>query len=159
MSQVYKVVGPDGKVTYSDTPPEPQKAPNASTLSGVTGGVSASNAAPKLRHGLWEFQRTFVINDVPKSITTQNCTDPISTMSLWQKTMTKVGCTYEDTRRSGNRYTQASACRLDGIAMDRQYTKELELSGQDAYVLKEFASGGSQPPMSSVTRARRVGDC
>ena len=158
-AQVYKVVGPDGKVTYSDKPPEGKNAPNTSTLSGVAGGASDANAAPKLRHGLWEFQRTFVIKGVPKDIKTQNCTDPISTMSFWQKTMTKVGCTYEDTRRSGNRYTQASACKLDGIAMDRQYTKVLEVSGQESYVLTESASGGSQPPMSSVTRARRLGDC
>ena len=153
------MVGPDGKVTYSDKPPEAKNASKASTLSGVAGGASDSNAAPKLHHGLWEFQRTFVINDVPKIIKTQSCTDPVSTMSFWQKTMTKVGCTYEDTRRSGNRYSQASACKLDGIAMNRRYTKVLEVSGPEAYVLTESASGGSQPPMSSVTRARRVGGC
>lgn len=159
LAQVQKVIGPDGKVTYSDQPPEPNQGAKASVLPGRVAGSSAASVAPKLRRGLWEFRRSFVIDGANKDVTTQNCTDPVSTMSFWQQSLTKVGCTYEDTRRSGNRYTQASTCRIDALAMDRRYMKTLEVSGEDAYVLEESASGGSQPPMSSVTRARRLGDC
>lgn len=159
LAQVHKVIGPDGTVTYSDKPPESNQAAKATVLPGRVAGSSASGEAPKLRQGLWEFRRSFVINGANKDVTTQNCTDPVSTMSFWQKSMTKVGCTYEDTRRSGNRYTQASTCRIEALAMDRRYTKTLEVSGEEAYVLEESASGGNQPPMSSITRARRVGGC
>lgn len=158
-AKVYKVIAPDGTITYSDKPPESLNAPKVSTLPGVETGGAASHSVPKLRPGRWEFRRTLVINGTSKNITTQNCTDPISTMSFWQKSMAKVGCTYEDTRRSGNRYTQASVCKINALAMDRRYTKSLEVTGEEAYRLEESASGGNQPPMSSVTQARRLGDC
>jgi hypothetical protein len=158
-AQVHKVIGPDGKVTYSDKPPESNQATKVSTLPGFVAGAAASGTVPKLRPGLWEFRRSLVINGASKDVTTQNCTDPISTMSFWQKSLTKVGCTYEDTRRTGNRYTQSSTCKIDALAMDRRYTKSLEVTGEEAYVLEESASGGNQPPMSSVTRARRLGGC
>jgi hypothetical protein len=158
-AQVHKVIGPDGKVTYSDMPPESNPATKASTLPGLVAGAAASGPVPKLRPGLWEFRRNLVINGASKNVTTQNCTDPMSTMSFWQKSLSKVGCTYEGTRRTGNRYTQSSACKIDALAMDRHYTKSLEVTGEEAYVLEESASGGNQPPMSSVTRARRIGGC
>ncbi|MFC3684144.1 DUF3617 domain-containing protein [Hydrogenophaga luteola] len=159
LAQVHKVIGPDGTVTYSDKPPDSNQGAKATVLPGRVAGAAAAGDAPKLRHGLWEFRRSFVIDGANKDITSRNCTDPVSTMSFWQKSMTKIGCTYEDTRRSGNRYTQASTCKVEALAMDRRYMKTLEVSGEEAYVLEESASGGNQPPMSSITRARRLGDC
>jgi hypothetical protein len=159
LAGVYKIVGPDGQISYSDKPPQGNDPANARSLAGLSTGADAPSGPPKLRRGLWEFKRTLVINGVPKDVTTQNCTDPITTMSFWQKTMAKVGCHYEETRRSGSKYSQDSSCKIDALAMDRRYSKTLEVSGEEAYVLKESATGGSQPPMSSVTRARRLGDC
>ena len=40
---LYKVVGPDGKVTYTDTPPPPQNAGKVSTM--TVGGANAANDA------------------------------------------------------------------------------------------------------------------
>ncbi len=53
-AQVYRIIGPDGKVTFSDKPPMTERTPRigAATNSSATGGTSAGGAAAGLPYEL-----------------------------------------------------------------------------------------------------------
>lgn len=154
-AQVYRTVGPDGKVSYSDSPPP--AAAKSQQLGDIKARAPSPTGKPNLRKGMWEIERTFNYAGVEKPVSERRCTDPMAKMDFWQDTMGKVGCTFEPMRQTGNRYTQASECTVGGLT--RQYQKTLTVDGDAAYTIEEAATGGGKPTMTSVTRARRLGDC
>ncbi|EHR71609.1 Protein of unknown function (DUF3617) [Burkholderiales bacterium JOSHI_001] len=155
--QVYRIVGPDGKVTYSDAPPPVASAGKSQTLADIAARAPSAGARPVLRKGQWELSRSFTYQGSEQPVVVTKCTDPLAKMEFWQATLGKVGCRYEPTSQSGSRYTQMSSCTVGSLT--RQYRKTLNVQGDAAYTLEENASGGGQPEMSSVTKGRRLGDC
>lgn len=156
-AQVYRIVGPDGKVSYSDSPPPAAAAGKSQQLADIKARAPSSSGKPVLRPGMWAIERTFTYAGAEKPVSERVCTDPVAKMDFWQATMNKVGCNYEPLRQSGNRYTQASQCTVG--ALTRQYQKTLTVEGDSAYTLEEVATGSGKPAMTSTTRARRLGDC
>ena len=156
-AQVYKSVGPDGKVTYTDTPLAGAK--QAKSMPGMVAGRESSTAGrPQLEAGLWEISRLMTRDGkAGRPIVGKKCTGPLATMTFWENAASKIGCTYEPTKQVGNVYTQQSACTVMGVP--RSSSSTLTVEGRDAYVLEESITGGGKPALTSTTRARRLGDC
>jgi hypothetical protein len=113
---------------------------------------------PKLKQGLWEIERVIDRGNgtrVPLKAT--KCTDPVQTLSNYDKTIVAMGCTTGTLTRAKNTFTRVGECPTpQGL---RKTLYELKSLNSDEYLLKEVTSGAGSPTLTSTTTAKRVGDC
>ncbi|MFO1304615.1 MAG: DUF3617 family protein [Burkholderiales bacterium] len=119
--------------------------------------VASAQDFPSFRRGMWELSRT--IDDgsgKPQVLSTKKCSDPTSDMRQQNAMLSKAGCTFSPTTRSGASYSFTAQCSMQGTST--QSKSVITPDGDSAYKVEvESRTGGK--PSKELLVAKRVGDC
>jgi hypothetical protein len=112
---------------------------------------------PAFRQGLWQFDRTVG----GQKIETHECTNPTEELKRQNALLTKSGCTFTPTRRSGDRYTFSAECTVDtpgAASVSARSTSVMTVENDSAYKV-EITTTGAGTSTQEMLIARRIGDC
>jgi hypothetical protein len=114
---------------------------------------------PAFRAGTWDFNRSIQTAGsaaAPQVVNSSRCVNPSEDMQRQNQMLSKAGCSFSPLTRSGNVYTFAADCRIQGIAGKSKSTITVE--SDSAYTIRVESTLGPQPT-TELLRARRTGDC
>jgi hypothetical protein len=132
----------------------------AAMLAGAALFVAAASRAeepPAFRQGLWQFDRTVGA----QKLQTRECTNPSEDMKQQNAMLTKNGCKFTPSTRSGKTYTFSAECTIKAPAaapITARSTSVMTVDGDSAYKV-EITTTGAGTSTNEVLLARRVGDC
>jgi len=132
----------------------------ASVVAGVAPLVAAASLAedpPPFRQGLWQFDRTVG----GKKLQTKECTNPTEDMKQQNALLTKGGCKFTPSTRSGRTYTFSAECTINApgsAPVTVRSISALTVESDGAYRV-EITTTGAGTSTNEVLLARRVGDC
>ena len=112
---------------------------------------------PAFRHGLWQFDRTVG----GQKLQTKECTNPTEDMKQQNALLTKGGCKFTPSTRSGRTYTFSAECTINApgsAPITARSTSVLTVESDTAYRV-EITTTGAGTSTSETLLARRVGDC
>jgi hypothetical protein len=112
---------------------------------------------PAFRQGLWQFDRTVG----GQKIATRECTNPTEELRRQNVLLTKGGCTFTPTQRSGNSYTFSAECTVNppgAVSVSARSTSVMTVESESAYKV-EITTTGAGTSTQEVLIARRIGDC
>jgi uncharacterized protein DUF3617 len=121
--------------------------------------VAAAHAEepPAFRHGLWQFDRTVGA----QKLQTKECTNPSEDMKQQNAMLTKGGCKFTPSTRSGKTYTFSAECTVKapaGAPVTARSTSVMTVDSDSAYKV-EITTTGAGTSTNELLIARRVGDC
>ncbi len=123
----------------------------------TTASVSEAQELPTFRRGLWEFNRTIEgASAKTQTMATKKCTNPTDDMRKQNDTLTKAGCKFSPTARSGSAYSFSSQCNIQGISAHSKSV--ISPDGDSAYTVTIDSQQDGQAT-KEVLVARRIGDC
>lgn len=114
---------------------------------------------PAFRAGMWEFNRSIQTAGsaaAPQVVNSSRCVNPSEDMQRQNQMLAKAGCSFSPLSRSGNVYTFAADCKIQGVAGKSKSTITVE--SDSAYSIRVESTLGPQPT-SELLKARRTGDC
>lgn len=120
-------------------------------------GVALAQDLPSFKRGMWEFNRT--VDDgsgKPQTLSTKKCVDPTSDMRQQNAMLSKVGCTFSPTTRSGASFTFTAQCTMQGTST--QSKSVITPEGDAAYKVEVESRTGAKVTKELLI-AKRVGDC
>jgi hypothetical protein len=122
----------------------------------TTPGAAAAFNFPKVRPGLWQFQRKVAGTD----ISFQACEDPIEKMNQRNEQLRRIGCKFTEPVKSGNTYTFESDCpmpRPQGTMRAKGKTV-ITFESDSAYTVDVTSNAGGIASNEHLV-ARRIRDC
>lgn len=127
------------------------------TLLAPAAPAAAADDWPKLRQGLWQFDRTIDgMGPSPQKVSRTECLDPTANFRSQQQQLTRAGCTFTPVTRRGNDYRYGAACKLGGASVVSESV--LTVASPEAYTLR-VSSNTAGKVSKEVLTAKRVGDC
>lgn len=109
--------------------------------------------APRLKHGMWEFNRTI---EGQQTLTTRKCTDPGADMKAMRERLAAGGCKLSRSPPTGTTSSSTTTCPVSGATVVSE--TRLTVESESAYAVHIETSGGGKSSTENL-RARRVGDC
>lgn len=129
------------------------------TCLAFSGSATKAEDLPAFRKGMWEFKRT-VDNagrpGKPQTTETKKCTNPSADMKRQKEALSKAGCKFSPTSKSGNSYRFTTECTVQGVA--GQSKSLITVESDSAYGVKVESRMGNQIT-NELLLARRTGDC
>lgn len=119
--------------------------------------ASRAEEPPAFRQGLWQFDRTVG----GQKLQSKECTNPSEDMQQQNAMLTKGGCTFTPSTRSGKTYTFSAECTIKppaGAPVTARSTSVMTVDSDSAYKV-EITTTGAGTSTNEVLIARRVGDC
>lgn len=119
--------------------------------------ASRAEDPPPFRQGLWQFDRSVGA----QKLQTKECTNPTEDMKQQNTLLTKGGCKFTPSTRSGKTYTFSAECTINApgsAPITARSTSVLTVESDGAYKV-EITTTGAGTSTSETLLARRVGDC
>ena len=132
----------------------------ASVAAGVALSVVTASRAedpPPFRQGLWQFDRSVGT----QKLQTKECTNPSEDMKEQNALLTKGGCTFTPSTRSGKTYAFSAQCTINAPGSGQVTARSssvLTVESDSAYRV-EITTTGAGTSTNETLVARRVGDC
>jgi uncharacterized protein DUF3617 len=123
----------------------------------LTSAASFAEDPPPFRQGLWQFDRSVG----SKKLQTKECTNPTEDMKQQNALLTKGGCKFTPSTRSGSTYTFSAECTINApgsAPVTARSTSVLTVESEGAYRV-QITTTGAGTSTNEVLVARRVGDC
>jgi hypothetical protein len=123
----------------------------------IAAEVARAEEPPLFRQGLWQFDRTVG----GQKLQTRECTNPSEDMKQQSATLTRSGCKFTPSTRSGRTYTFSAECTINvpaGAPVTARSTSVMTVDSDSAYKV-EITTTGAGTSTNEVLIARRVGDC
>lgn len=120
---------------------------------GVSASLAPGDEAPTFRKGMWEFEKTLLINGKEITKKVSQCTDPTNEINGTLTPMNLGNCKSSPAQRRGNQYKISTNC---GPGNDSHIVINVESDSKYTEV-NEGALG--KTTSKETTIARRVGDC
>lgn len=123
---------------------------------------AGDDPGPRLRQGLWRFERTFEYADgrAPgEALTSEKCADPLALADDQLAMMRKMGCSAERSRAGVAEWRHQVTCDRPGLPKGSS-TSVQTVSSPDAYEVRVVNEG--ELALTIVRErlvAKRVGDC
>jgi hypothetical protein len=140
------------------------RGPWPRVAAGVAAGValfiadaSCAEDPPPFRQGLWQFDRSVG----SQKLQTKECTNPTEDMKQQNALLTKGGCKFTPSTRSGKTYTFSAECTITApgsAPITARSTSALTVESDGAYRVEITTTGGGTSTNETLL-ARRVGDC
>ncbi len=120
---------------------------------GLPAVVAAGEEAPTFRKGMWEYEKTLVINGKEMTKKVSQCTDPTNEINGTLTPMNLGNCKSSAAEKQGNQYKISTNC---GPGNDSHIVITVESNSKYTEI-----NEGTLGKMKSTetTIARRVGDC
>jgi hypothetical protein len=133
------------------------------TLAAVALPAAADDTnMPQFRPGLWQLERTVEMSGQPtQKLAVKDCMDPTAHMKKQNAMLTKAGCKFSATTKSGNSYSFTAECDIPNVGKSVQRSV-LTAQSDSHYTIQVESEGkvGGQPVKSSEKLvAERAGDC
>lgn len=112
---------------------------------------------PPFRQGLWQFDRTVG----GQKVETRECTNPTEELKKQNTLLTRSGCTFTPTQRSGDRYTFSAECTVNtpgAASVSARSTSMMTVESDSAYTVAITTTGAGTSTQETLI-ARRIGDC
>ena len=96
-----------------------------------------------------------------QKLQTRECTNPTRELQRQNALLTRSGCTFTPTHRSGNQYTFSAECTVDtpgAASVSARSTSVMTVDSDSAYQV-EITTTGAGTSTRETLIARRVGDC
>jgi uncharacterized protein DUF3617 len=112
---------------------------------------------PAFRQGLWQFDRTVG----GQKLQTKECTSPSEELKRQNELLTRNGCKFTPTERSGNVYKFTAECTINAPGSSPVSARSMSVMTVDddsAYKVEITTTGAGTSTQESLI-ARRIGDC
>lgn len=123
----------------------------------VVAAPARAEEPPAFRQGLWQFDRAVGA----QKIETRECTNPTEELKRQNALLTKSGCSFTPTQRSGSSYTFSAECTVStpgAASVTARSTSVMTVESDSAYKV-EITTTGAGTSTQEMLVARRVGDC
>jgi hypothetical protein len=120
-------------------------------------GSAHAEDPPAFRHGLWQFDRTLGA----QKLQTKECTSPSEELRRQNELLTRSGCKFTPTERSGNVYTFSAECKINSpgaSTVSARSTSVMTVDNDSAYKV-EITTTGAGTSTEETLIARRIGEC
>jgi hypothetical protein len=107
---------------------------------------------------MWEFERNVEggPGGKPQVLTATRCTNPGEDMKRQHEKLAQADCKFSPATRSGNVYTFAAQCSIQGVTGESK--SAITVESDSAYGLRVESRHGPQSTVETL-RARRTGEC
>lgn len=120
----------------------------------VANGAGFADDVPKFKHGMWEYDKTLVINDGKElHQKVSRCTDPTDDMREFMKPGSLMGCKWRKPTQLGNQYTSTSTCE-NGTS--KKIVRIVKSDSSYEEISEDF---GRKTHMKQTVFAHRTGNC
>jgi len=123
----------------------------------LTVGVARADEPPAFRQGLWQFDRTVG----GQKLQTRECTSPTEELRRQNELLSRKGCKFTPTERSGNVYTFTAECTINApgaSSVSARSASMMTVDNDSAYKV-EITTTGAGTTTEETLVARRIGDC
>lgn len=135
----------------------PRVAAGVASVALLIANASLAEDPPAFRQGLWQFDRSVGA----QKLQTKECTNPSEDMKQQNALLTKGGCKFTPSTRSGKTYTFSAECTITApgsAPITARSTSVLTAESDVAYKV-EITTTGAGTSTNETLVARRVGDC
>lgn len=119
----------------------------------VATGACLADEVPKFKQGMWEYDKTLVVNGKELHQKFSRCTDPTDDMREFMKPGALMNCKWGKPTQSGNRYTLNSMCEN---GTHKEIVRIVKSDSSYDEISDDF---GLKTRMKQTLLARRTGNC
>lgn len=120
----------------------------------LANGVCIADDVPKFKRGMWEYDKTLVINNGKELHQKDSrCTDPADEWRGFMTPGSLMGCKWDKPTQSGNQYTSTSTCE-NGTS--KKIVRIVKSDSSYEEISEDF---GTKNHMKETVLAHRTGNC